>query len=255
MKLFAGRQRIVLAVSVVLALIGIVAGFTRSDDGGTTSLSSDGTTTSTTAADGALFEETTTTSSTTTTVPATTTTVKVAIPTTTTTAPKLRGFGAEGWIVYDISGEEHLVAPDGSGDYILNTGITEPAWSPDHSTIVFAPHAQRPAWHYVRSDGVLHKFNDDQGHHRWPAVAADGAHVFVASYTNGATAPWTVHVLALDGSEDRTIHGQTDEISQVAAAPDGTTVAFISNGQVKLMNPDGANVRVAPGSPQGASTM
>ena len=247
----ARRQQVVFATAAALALLAAVIGFAASGgEHATTSLSSGGTTTST-SADGAASgtENTTTTTTTSTTlVPSTTvTTVKVGVPTTTTPPPALRGFGADGWLVYDISGEEHLVAPDGSGDYILNTAITEPAWSEDHTTLVFAAHAQRPGMHFVRSDGVLHKYSNDEGHHRWPTVAADGAHVLAASFTYGATPPWTIHVISLDGSDDHVVHSQTEQIDQVAASPDGTTIAFISNEQqIVLMNPDGTNVRAAP---------
>jgi dipeptidyl aminopeptidase/acylaminoacyl peptidase len=251
---FRDRRRVLLASSLAIALLGAVIVFVRSGDDGTTSLSSGATTTSTTTDDVAdLVEETTTTTSTSTTlVPSTTSsTAKVVAPTTATTAAPLRGFGAEGWINYDISGEEHLVSPDGSGDYVLNTGITEPSWCPDHSTIIFASHAQRPGMYYVRADGVLHKYSNDQGNHRWPSCAADGEHVYTASFTYGANPQWTIHLLRLDGTDDHVVHGQTDQIDQVVQSPDGSTIAFLSGETVTLMNPDGSSVRVPPNSPQG----
>jgi hypothetical protein len=256
---FRDRRRVLLASSLAIALLGAVIVFVRSGDDGTTSLTSSATTTSTTNDDAEASDETTTTSTSTTLAPtATVTTAKAVGPTTTTTtkAQPKRGFGSDGWIIYDISGEEHLVAPDGSGDYLFDTAITEPAWSRDHSTLVFAPHAQRPGrgMHYARSDGVLHAFGNSEGY-SWPTFSADGMHVYASAidhqYGQDAFVA-TIRSLALDGSDDHVILQPQKEVNQLAASPDGSTIAFIYGGQVALMNPDGSNLRNAPNSPQGA---
>ncbi|HUR78542.1 MAG TPA: hypothetical protein VMZ22_11380 [Acidimicrobiales bacterium] len=267
MRLVPARPRVVVAIATALAIVGVVVTITNRSDERTTDLSAGATTTTTTTAvdelAGDAADTTTTSVGTTTTVaPPVSTTARPVAPTSAATPALANGFGQAGWIAYGLSDATHVVSPDGTGDYEFVRPNSEPHWSHDHNLIVMAGHAGRPDTYVAGADRNLRKVDLPAGA-SWPTFTADNAHVLAMSYRYTDHASWTIRIAPVDGGPDRVLVERTCELNWPVASPDGTTIAFLgssptctNNGsepaQIYLMKPDGSDIRVAQGSPEGA---
>lgn len=251
-----GQRRLAAAVVGILVVVGVAVVVTRGGDGATTSLATGGTTTSTIAEEAAGASPDTTSTSTSTT--STSAHTGTAPPTTLALAapgpiPALApGFGSANWLAYGLSGSTHLVAADGSGDYELSPTNGLPHWSHDRRHVVVAGHAQRPGTWVIGADRQTKLVDLPEGA-GWPTFTADDKHILAVVYRHGETGPtWTIRRAPVDGGPDTVVLACACGLNMPVAAPDGTAIAFLAGdgtqGRVRLMNPDGTNVRDVPGS-------
>lgn len=169
----------------------------------------------------------------------------------------------------DDSGEELLLVSTRDGDYaiyLLSGGDekrltpadvdastpqglffqTEPAWSPDGSTIAFASKRSGTFDLYaMHADGTgtrrLTSTKEDDGQPSW---SADGKRVVFARGT-----PGRLFVMAVDGSGARPLTEGGAEETEPACSPDGRWIAYVrresgtSIRELWLVRPDGSQAR------------
>jgi TolB protein len=163
-----------------------------------------------------------------------------------------------GRIAYSLSTgsgvELHSMTPEGNGDRVISTPPGDPwdaSWSPDGSklavTIFPAGEGDRSIW-VMNSDGSdAHQIAaaDNVSVASW---SPDGETVAYSASTGGQT---EIHLVAVDGTEDRTVHDQeatgTFAIFSAEVSPDGRKILFDrgtdAGFDIYVMNVNGTDAR------------
>ncbi|MDW7992634.1 MAG: hypothetical protein RMK65_11060, partial [Anaerolineae bacterium] len=76
------------------------------------------------------------------------------------------------------------------------------------------------------------------------AWSPDSRQIVFRSTRSGNRQLWRINV---DGTGLTQLTNLSGEANDAAWSPDGSTIAFASQGELMLMNPDGSNIRVLPG--------
>ena len=126
---------------------------------------------------------------------------------------------------------------------------TRPFMSPDGRTIAFLqglPPDNMHIW-LMNSDGSnLRQLTTGPGTEDDTAIAwsPDSRQIVFRSTRSGNWQLWRINV---DGTGLTQLTNLPDEAHDPAWSPDGSTIAFASQGEIMLMNPDGSNIRTLPG--------
>jgi WD40-like Beta Propeller Repeat len=163
-----------------------------------------------------------------------------------------------GRIAYSLSTgsgvELHSIKPDGSGDRVIPVPLGEPwqpSWSPDGSKLAIsmfpAGEADRTIW-VMNSDGSDAQQVAAADNVSRPSWSADGKTIVYSASTSGQT---EIHLVATDGSEDRTVHSEdaagTFAIFSADVSPDGQMILFDrgtdAGFDIFVMNVDGSDAR------------
>lgn len=150
---------------------------------------------------------------------------------------------------YDI----YSMNPDGSDwrqiSYLPGDEL-RPSMSPDGQLVAFGSNHPAPGWHtYVtNSDGANVRLltsgpdtQDDSGL-TW---SPDSLQIVFHSGRSGISQLWRINS---DGTHLTQLTDMPDGAFDPAWSPDGTRIAFTSAGDLRLMNPDGTNIRALPQS-------
>jgi WD40 repeat protein len=163
-----------------------------------------------------------------------------------------------GRIAYSLSTgsgvELHSMNPDGSGDRVIPTPLGDPwhpSWSPDGSKLAVsifpAGDGERTIW-VMKSDGSDAHQVAAADNVSAPSWSPDGKTIVYSASTGGQT---EIHLVAADGTEDRTVHGEeaagTFAIFSAELSPDGRKIMFDrgtdAGFDIFVMNVDGTDAR------------
>jgi len=142
--------------------------------------------------------------------------------------------------------------PDGSDWRRLTTDPlwdTRPSMSPNGQKIAFLHGGQPDELHLwiMNADGsgkmqlASGPGNEDDSALAW---SPDSQRIVFRSTRSGSSQLWRIDV---DGSGLTQLTDLTGEAYDPAWSPDGSTIAFTSEGDLRLMDPDGTNIRTLPG--------
>lgn len=154
----------------------------------------------------------------------------------------------------DCRGNRDLYSmnPDGSDWRRLTFGPdedTRPAMSPDGQKIAYL-HRQSPDEMHIwvmNADGTNpHQLTSSPGTEDDTAIAwsPDSRQIIFRSTRSGNWQLWRINK---DGTGLVQLTNLPEEAHDPAWSPDRSTIAFSSAGELKLMNPDGSNIRTLPG--------
>jgi Tol biopolymer transport system component len=148
----------------------------------------------------------------------------------------------------------HMMKPDGSGDRVIPTprGLPwHPSWSPDGSRLAISifpsGEGERTIW-VMNPDGSNAHQVAAADNVSAPSWSADGNSIIYSASTGGHT---EIHLVAADGTDDRTIHSEeatgTFAIFSPELSPDGRRILFDrgtdAGFDIFVMNVDGTDAR------------
>jgi len=128
-------------------------------------------------------------------------------------------------------------------------GITDPAWSPDGNTIVYA--YQNDIWKVSTSGGTPTRLTNDSINDYDPYFSPDGNSIaFLSRTTSGIFSKWAIRLMTIRGENIRYLINDGKINSKPEWSPDGQTVYFHRhpNGAGKgffgiwFINNDGENL-------------
>ena len=128
-----------------------------------------------------------------------------------------------------------------------------PQWSPDGALLVWGAGENILS---VKADGtdmrVLSESRDLYDADVSPSVSPDGSHIVYATFKHatsfvGDLRDWEIESSRIDGSERRRLTKNSVEDVNPEWSPDGSRIAWVSGGSIRVMQPDGTNAReIAP---------
>jgi len=126
---------------------------------------------------------------------------------------------------------------------------TRPFMSPDGRTIAFLqglPPDNMHIWLMNPDGSNPRQLTTGPGTEDDTAIAwsPDSRQIVFRSTRSGNWQLWRINV---DGTGLTQLTNLPDEAHDPAWSPDGSTIAFASQGEIMLMNPDGSNIRTLPG--------
>jgi Tol biopolymer transport system component len=118
---------------------------------------------------------------------------------------------------------------------------TEPAWSPDGSTIAFSTDRDGNGEIYLmNADGTnLRRLTNHPAADRSPSWSPDGTRIVFVTERDGNG---EIYVMSADGSNQLNLTNTPFWEGTPAWSPDGLQIAFGSNAQIYVMNADGTSV-------------
>lgn len=168
----------------------------------------------------------------------------------------------QGRIAYTHTREDdttaiYLMKPDGTDrQCLVDTAGPDilPAWSPDGRTVAFqgGSAADQSDIYTVRADGTgLRQLTDTPAWEAHPIWSPDGRRIAYQRALAPDEPPWSIRVMASDGSDDAGILTSGHGVAWAELhdwSPDGQTLLmFIDNGgggNLSAMSPDGTNRRL-----------
>jgi TolB protein len=131
------------------------------------------------------------------------------------------------------------------------------SWSPDGSRIAFVSGRQIYA---VNTDGSgLTRLTSDAGQDQWPSWSPDGSTI---AYSNSGRTPLDdsccsptqeiYTIPAAGGTPTRLTHDRQSDDAP-AYSPDGSRIAFLTQGGIWVMDANGQNAHPLRGQPKGAN--
>ncbi len=156
--------------------------------------------------------------------------------------------GTNGKVAYTaVPTSTRLVNPDGSGDALLSPGDFRAQWSPDGTRL--AVMTQQGEIATMAADGSGRQIvvtGDENFYYEQPSWSPDGEQlVLVGAGTCGSEpCPHDLWVASSDGTNLQNITPQFGNSAQEPDwSPDGSKIAFMANGDIHTIRPDGTDVQ------------